>query len=64
MMTAGIKLIDLDDGWVLDSEKIGEEESGVVLESDGNTAMLTVKMSAFLSRVSCPTLTLLLLSPI
>ena len=33
-------------------------------ESDGNTAMLTVKMSAFSSGFSCPTQTLLLLAPV
>ena len=33
-------------------------------ESDGNTAMVTVKMWAFLSGFSCPTPTLLLLAPI
>ena len=37
------KVDDWDDGWVLDSEQIGEEESEVS-ESDGNTAMLTVEM--------------------
>ena len=33
-------------------------------ESDGNTAMLTLKMGAFLLGFSCPTQTLLLLGPI
>ena len=32
-------------------------------ESDGNTAVLTIEMLAFLS-VSCPTPTLLLLAPV
>ena len=34
-----------------------------MLENDGNTAMLTVKMLAFLSGFSCPTPTFLLLAP-
>ena len=55
---------DNDDGWGLDSEKNWEEESETVSESDGNTAVLTVKMWAFLSGFSCPTPTLLLLAPI
>ena len=38
------KVVDSDDGWVLDSVYTGEEESDIVSESDGNTAMLTVKM--------------------
>ena len=33
-------------------------------ESDGNTAMLAVKMGSFLPGFSCPTPTLLLLAPI
>ena len=37
------KVDDQDDGRVLDSEQIGEEESEAS-ESDGNTAMLTVEM--------------------
>ena len=41
-----------------------EEKSKIVSESDGNTAMLTVKMWAFLSGFSCPTQTLLLLAPV
>ena len=44
--------------------KLGEEESEIVSESDGNTAMLTVKVRAFLSGFSSPTPTLLLLTPI
>ena len=36
----------------------------MVSESDGNTAMLTIKMLAFLLGFSCPTPTLLLLAPI
>ena len=35
---------DSDDGWVLDSEEIGEEESQIVSESDGNAAVLIVEM--------------------
>ena len=35
-----------------------------MIESDGNTAMLTVEIWAFLSGFSCPTPTLLLLAPI
>ena len=38
------KVDDSDDGWVLDSEEIGEEESQIVSESDGNTAVSTVEM--------------------
>ena len=38
------KVDDLDGGWVLGSESSGEEESEIVSESDGNTAVLTVKM--------------------
>ena len=38
------KVDDLDNGWVFDSAKIGQEESEVVSESDGNTAVLTVEM--------------------
>ena len=34
----------LDNGWVFDSAKIGQEESEVVSESDGNTALSSVKM--------------------
>ena len=41
-----------------------EEETEIVSESDGNTAMLTVEMSAFISGFSCPNPTLLLLAPI
>ena len=43
MMEASIKLITrtMDDCFVLNT---GEEESDIVSESDGNTAMLTVKM--------------------
>ena len=53
--------VDDMDGWlVLDSEKSGEEESDIVSESDGNMAMLTAEMWAFLSGFSCPTPTLLL----
>ena len=48
------KVADSEDGWVLDCEWIGEEESDVVSESDGNTAMLTVEMYAFLLFFSCP----------
>ena len=33
------KVDDLDDGWVLNSERIREEESETVSESDGNTAV-------------------------
>ena len=40
----------------------GEEEREIVLESDGNNAMWTVEMSAFLSGFSCPTPTLLFLA--
>ena len=58
------KVDDSDDGWVLDPEWIGEEKSDTVSESDGNTVMLTIKMSAFLSGFSCPTPTWLLLAPI
>ena len=39
---------------------IGEEESDIVSESDGNTTMLTIEMWAFLLFFSCPTPTLLL----
>ena len=39
-------------------------ESDVVSDSDGNTAVLTVKMWAFLSGFSCPTQILLLSAPI
>ena len=35
---------DSDNGWVLDSEKTGEEESEIVSENDDNTAVLTVEM--------------------
>ena len=35
---------DSDDGWGLDSKKNWEEESETVSESDGSTAMSTVKM--------------------
>ena len=35
---------DSDNGWVLDPEKTGEEESEIVPENVGNTAMLTVEM--------------------
>ena len=35
---------NLDDGWVLDSEETGEEDSKIVSENDGNTEMLTVEM--------------------
>ena len=38
------KVDDSDDGWVLDSEEIGEEESQIMSESDGNTAVSTVEM--------------------
>ena len=38
------KVDESDDGWVLDSEETGEEESEVVSERDGNTAMLTIEM--------------------
>ena len=38
------KVDDSDDGWVLNSEQIGEEESETVSESEGNTAMSTVEM--------------------
>ena len=38
------KVDDPDDGWVLDSEYIGEEEREVVSESDGNTAVLPIEM--------------------
>ena len=48
------KVDDLDNGWVLNSEQIGEEESDIVLENDGNTAVLTVKMWAFLSGFPVP----------
>ena len=44
---SGHKVVGSDNGWVLDSEYIVEEESGIVSESDGNTAMFTVKMSRF-----------------
>ena len=47
------KVDDSDDGWVLYSEWIREEESDIVPESDGHTAMLTVEMWAFLSGFSC-----------
>ena len=55
---------DSDDGWVLDSEYTEVLESEVGSESDGNTAVLTVEMWAFLSGFSCPTQTLLCLAPI
>ena len=55
---------DSEDGWALDSEYTDEKESEIVSESDGNAAMLTVKMWAFLSIFSCPTQTALLLAPI
>ena len=42
------KVDDWDDGCALDSEKIGEEESEIVSESDGNTAVFTVEMWTFL----------------
>ena len=58
------KADDSDDGLVLDSEWIGEEESEDVSEGDGNTAILTVRMWAFFSGFSCPIWTLLLLAPI
>ena len=58
------KVDDSDDRWVLDSEWIGEEESETVSESDGNSAMLTVEMWAFLSGFSCPAPTFILLAPI
>ena len=48
------KVDDLDDGWVLNSERIREEESETVSESDGNTAVLTVEMWAFLSGFPAP----------
>ena len=35
---------DFDDGWVLDCEYIGEEESEIVSESNGNITMSTVEM--------------------
>ena len=35
---------DSDDGWVLESEQTGEKKSEIVSESDGNNAVLTVKM--------------------
>ena len=34
--------------------KLGEEDSEIVSESDGNTAMLTVKVRAFLSGFHLP----------
>ena len=37
-------VVDSDDGWMFDSEQTGEEDSEIVSESDGNTAMLTVEM--------------------
>ena len=37
------KVDDSDDGWVLDSEYTGKEESDTASESDCNTTMLTVK---------------------
>ena len=55
---------DSDNGWVLDPEKTGEEESEIVPENVGSTAMLTVEMWAFLSGFSCYTQTLLLLAPV
>ena len=57
------KVDDSDDGRVLDSEEIREEECDIVSENDGNTAMLTVEMSAFLSGFSGSTPTLVLLAP-
>ena len=41
------KVDDSDDGWVLDSEQIWKEESEIVSESDGNTAMLLLKCEHF-----------------
>ena len=40
------------------------EESEIVSDSDGSTAMITVEMRAFLSDFSCSTPTLHLLAPI
>ena len=57
-------VVDSDDGWMFDSEQTGEEDSEIVSESDGNTAMLTVEMWAYLSGFSCPTPALLLLAPV
>ena len=50
--------------WCLVLNKLGRDESEIVSESDGNTAMLTLKMGAFLLGFSCPTQTLLLLAPV
>ena len=60
------KVDDSNDGWVLDSEKVGEKESDIVSDSenDGNTAMLAAEIWVFLLGFSCPTPTLLLLAPI
>ena len=43
--------------WCLVLNKLGRDESEIVSESDGNTAMLTLKMGAFLLGFSCPTQT-------
>ena len=51
------KVDDSDDGFALYSKSIAEEESEVVLDSDGKTTMLTVEMCAFLPGFCCPTST-------
>ena len=48
------KVDDSDDGWVLDSEQIWKEESEIVSESDGNTAMLLLKCEHFYQVVFLP----------
>ena len=58
------KVDDSDDGWMLDSEEFGQEESEIVSESDCKTAMFTVEMCALWSSFTRPTPALLLLAPI
>lgn len=38
------KADDSDDGWMLDFEYTAEKQSEIVSESDGSTAVSTVKM--------------------
>ena len=58
------KVDDLEDGdGCFTLNKLGRRRMKLC-QSDGNTAMLTVKMWAFLSGSSCAIPTLLLLSPI
>ena len=62
-MIASIKFMTWTVAGCLILNKFVEEESEVVSESDGNTAILIVEMWAFLSGFSCPVPTLRLLAP-